>query len=78
MAAAAVKKDEIDAVSNQRNWEQRLTSEREIAKAWYQSWRSLYEGALTQQQQIETLEGKLDRWVRPNHFRWHALSRGGG
>lgn len=61
MAAAVVKKDEIDAVSKQRNWEQHLITEREIAKAWCQSWGSLYEGALTQQQQIEMLEGKLHR-----------------
>lgn len=61
MVAVVVKKDEIDPVSSQRNWEQHLTSEREIAKAWCQTWGSLYEGALTQQQQIEMLEGKRNR-----------------
>lgn len=61
MAAAASKKEETDVVGDQRNWEQRVTSELEVAKAWCESWGALYEGAKTQQQQVVELEEKLTR-----------------
>lgn len=61
MAAAASKKEETDVVGEQRNWEQRVTSELEVAKAWCESWGPLYEGAQTQQQQAAALEDKLKR-----------------
>lgn len=57
--AAASNKGERNVVGEQRNWEQRVTSELEVAKAWCDSWGPLYEGATTQRQQIETLEEKL-------------------
>lgn len=61
MAAAASTKEETNVVGYQRNWEQRVTSELEVAKAWCESWGSLYEGATTQQQQVAALEEKLKR-----------------
>lgn len=61
MAAAASKNEEKDVVGDQRNWEQRVTSELEVAKAWCDSWGPLYEGATTQQQQLKSLEEKLKR-----------------
>lgn len=61
MAAAASKNEERDVVGDQRNWEQRVTSELEVAKAWCDSWGPLYEGATTQQQQLKSLEEKLKR-----------------
>lgn len=61
MAAAASKDEEKNVVGDQRNWEQRVTSELEVAKAWCESWGPLYEGATTQQQQLESLEEKLKR-----------------
>ncbi|CAN0324121.1 unnamed protein product, partial [Hapterophycus canaliculatus] len=61
MAAAASKNEEKNVVGDQRNWEQRVTSELEVAKAWCESWGPLYEGATTQQQQLVSLEEKLNR-----------------
>ncbi|CAM9545334.1 unnamed protein product [Ectocarpus fasciculatus] len=61
MAAAASKNEEKNVVGDQRNWEQRVTSELEVAKAWCDNWGPLYEGATTQQQQVKSLEEKLKR-----------------
>ncbi|CAM9743059.1 unnamed protein product [Pylaiella littoralis] len=57
--AAASNTGERNVVGEQRNWEQRVTSELEVAKAWCESWGPLFEGATTQQQQLESLEEKL-------------------
>lgn len=59
--AASSKIEETNVVGDQRNWEQRVTSELEIAKVWCDNWGSLYEGASTQQQQVVQLEEKLKR-----------------
>lgn len=61
MAAAPSKKEEINVVGDQRNWDQRVTTELEVAKAWCESWGPLYAGATTQQQQVSELEDKLKR-----------------
>lgn len=77
MTAAASKNEEKNVVGDQRNWEQRVTSELEVAKAWCDSWGPLYKGATTQQQQLESLEENLQRWVSPGAVamrkvrRWH-------
>lgn len=64
MAAQASRKEETNVVGDQKNWEQRVTSELEVAKVWCDNWGSLFEGATTQQQQIASLEEKLQGWVR--------------
>lgn len=61
MATATSKKDGTDVVGDQRNWEQRVTSELEVAKAWCENWGPLCPGATTQEQQVEALEDKLSR-----------------
>lgn len=64
MAAQVSRKQETNVVGDQKNWEQRVTSELEVAKVWCDNWGSLFDGATTQQQQIASLEDKLQRWVR--------------
>ncbi|CAM9490900.1 unnamed protein product [Ascophyllum nodosum] len=62
MASSAARKEkkEIDVVGEQRNWDQCVSSELEIAKAWCENWGPLYEGSMTQQQQLEMLQSKLE------------------
>lgn len=57
----AIPKGETDVVGDQRNWEQRVMSELQVAKAWCNNWGSLFEGSATQEEQILALEEALRR-----------------